>query len=224
MAEEFLHAPDVGPGVEQVRGEAVAERMGAGLAGEPGHGEMLLQQPRDTPHREPAAEFVGKHRSRCGFSTARSRGPGCQPRPDRRMRVRAHDPVTLAPPFAADPHRAVSQVEITVVDRDELPHAAACGVHQLEDRPVPQTASLPRARRREQPTNLIPREKLRQLSGSARAAERLGRIRPHPPLALAEGVETPHAGQLAGDRGRGVSGGVQPGGKPPQDHAGGVAR
>ncbi|RLT19185.1 MAG: hypothetical protein DWI27_03120 [Planctomycetota bacterium] len=63
------------------------------------------------------------------------------------MRVRAHDPVTLAPPLAADSYRAVSQVEITVVDRDEFPHTAACGVHQLEDRPVPQAARLSRVRR-----------------------------------------------------------------------------
>ena len=62
VAEQFLHAADVGAGVEHVRGEAVAQRVRAGSRVEPGRREVLRQQPADASRREPAAAVVQKDR------------------------------------------------------------------------------------------------------------------------------------------------------------------
>jgi hypothetical protein len=138
--------------------------------------------------------------------------------------VRARDPQPLAAALPADSHRAVAEIEIGVVEIDELLDADARGIHQFQDRAVPQAPRCRRPGSGQQPGDLVGREELRQLPRPPRAAERLGRIAANPALPLAEGVEAPQAGELAGDRGRGVARGMQAGGEPPQDRAGGVGR
>ena len=63
VAEQFLDTADVGPGVEQVRGERVSERMWASAAVEAGGGEILPQHPGDASGRESSAEAVEKQRT-----------------------------------------------------------------------------------------------------------------------------------------------------------------
>src|SRR5439155_1407537 len=47
MAEQFLHAADVGAAIQQVSCKAVAERVRARARIEPRLGEILLEQPAD---------------------------------------------------------------------------------------------------------------------------------------------------------------------------------
>ena len=62
VAEEFLHAADVGAAVEQMRGEAVAERVGRSPLVEAGFAEVFFQHPGHAARRQPRAEFVGEDR------------------------------------------------------------------------------------------------------------------------------------------------------------------
>src|SRR6266568_4794955 len=58
VAEQLLHAADVGSGVEQMRGEAVPQRVRAGARIKPGECEVLFQQPADTADSQPAAAMI----------------------------------------------------------------------------------------------------------------------------------------------------------------------
>src|SRR5579885_3823161 len=58
VAEQFLHAADVGAVVEQVGGEAVPQRVRAGPRVQAGLLEVLLQQPTDAPRAEARAALV----------------------------------------------------------------------------------------------------------------------------------------------------------------------
>ena len=58
VSEQLLNAADVGAGVEQVGGEAVAKRVRAGAGRASLAGEIFLQQPADTAGRQPGAVLV----------------------------------------------------------------------------------------------------------------------------------------------------------------------
>ena len=58
VAEQFLDAPEVGPAVEQVGREAVAQGVRAGAAVEAEGGEVALEQAADAPRRQPGPVAV----------------------------------------------------------------------------------------------------------------------------------------------------------------------
>ena len=62
VAEQFLHAADVGAAVEQVRGETVSQRVGRRAPIEARLFQVLFQHPRDAARRESIAELVEKQR------------------------------------------------------------------------------------------------------------------------------------------------------------------
>jgi len=62
MAEEFLDAADVGAGIEQVRGETVADRVRAGSRVESGLSEVLFQQSADAARGQAGPVFIDKQR------------------------------------------------------------------------------------------------------------------------------------------------------------------
>ena len=64
VAQQFLHAADVGAAVEQMRGEAVPQRVRRGAVVEAGQFQILFQHPADAAGRQPPAEFVDEHRRR----------------------------------------------------------------------------------------------------------------------------------------------------------------
>ena len=49
VAQQLLHAADVGAAVQQVRGEAVAQRVRSGSRVQPRLAEVLFQHPGDAP-------------------------------------------------------------------------------------------------------------------------------------------------------------------------------
>src|SRR5262249_53583849 len=61
VAEQFLHATDVGPGVEQVRGKAMAERVRAGSRVQSSQGEIFFEQTADAANGESSAAVIEKH-------------------------------------------------------------------------------------------------------------------------------------------------------------------
>src|SRR5205807_2385143 len=58
VAEQLLHAADVGPAVEQVRGEAVPQAVRAGARVEARLGQVLGQLAADAARRQPRAVLV----------------------------------------------------------------------------------------------------------------------------------------------------------------------
>ncbi len=62
VAQELLHAADVGAAVEQVRGEAVAKCVGRSSLIEAGFAEVFFQHAGNAARREAGAEFIGENR------------------------------------------------------------------------------------------------------------------------------------------------------------------
>src|SRR5262249_57385633 len=62
MAEQLLHAADVGAAVEQVRGEAVPQAVRARARVEAGQRQIFLQEPADATHGQPGAVLVQEDR------------------------------------------------------------------------------------------------------------------------------------------------------------------
>lgn len=60
VAQEFLHAADIGTGIEQVRRETVTQRVRARPPRESRGREMLLEQSGDTADRQPSAKTIGE--------------------------------------------------------------------------------------------------------------------------------------------------------------------
>jgi hypothetical protein len=60
VAQQFLHDAQVGPAVEQVRREAVAEGVGRDTLRQPGSHTQSLETEPDSPHRKGGASMVEK--------------------------------------------------------------------------------------------------------------------------------------------------------------------
>ena len=62
VAQQFLHAANVGAAIQQVRGKAVPQRVGRGAPIETRFRQVLLQQPADAARRQSSAELVDEYR------------------------------------------------------------------------------------------------------------------------------------------------------------------
>ena len=115
VAQQFLHAADVGAAVQQVRGEAVAERVGRRALVEAGFFEVLFEHPGDAAGGEPGAELVGEDRGLAACLFARRELADCEPALERAGGVGAdrREPFLLA--FAADADDAGREIEVAVV-------------------------------------------------------------------------------------------------------------
>jgi hypothetical protein len=79
VAEEFLDAADVGAAVEEVRGEAVAERVRAGALVEAGHLEIFFQHAGNAARCQTSAEFVCEDGCFAALFFARRKLADCEP-------------------------------------------------------------------------------------------------------------------------------------------------
>jgi hypothetical protein len=201
VAQQLLHAADVGPAIQKMRGEAVSQGVRRGALVEARHLQVLLQQTADAARRQPAAELVDEHRRGGAGLLARFELPHVEPMPDRPHGERADGRQPLAPPLAADADDVGGKIHVRVVQPDRFAHAEAGRIHRLEDRPIAQPHRLIARRGFEQPAKLVRREEVRQLPRPARVPQRLGRIALTPPLASAKAKEAPQRSQPAGDRG-----------------------
>ena len=71
VPQEFLHAPNIGTAIEQMRRKAVAQRVGRSSLIEPRFAEIFFQHPGHAARRQPGAELIRKHRR---FAAGLSRG------------------------------------------------------------------------------------------------------------------------------------------------------
>jgi T5SS/PEP-CTERM-associated repeat protein len=115
VAEHLLHAADVGPTVEQVRREAVPQRVGRGPQVEPRHLQVLLERAGDAACREPLAEPIGEQRGRFPLRLARGELAVGEPLPQRLGAIRAEVREAFLPAFSADAEQPLLEVEIAVV-------------------------------------------------------------------------------------------------------------
>ena len=67
VAQEFLHAADVGAAVQEVRREAVPERVGRGATIETRGSQILFEHPADAAGGEAAAEAIDEERLSMGL-------------------------------------------------------------------------------------------------------------------------------------------------------------
>src|SRR5450759_759067 len=135
VAEQLLHAAQVGAAGEQVRGERVTEGVGAGLAAHVGAREDLAQEVVETLARERTATRVEK--DLCPASPAQQLAAAvAQVASERRGRRCAHGDHTLLVALA---HAAIEQLEgrqVALAQPQELAGAQAAAIEQLEGRQV----------------------------------------------------------------------------------------
>ena len=62
MPEQFLHATNIGPAIQQVRCKAVPKRMRCGAAVQAADFEMFFQHSGDAPRGEASPELFDEHR------------------------------------------------------------------------------------------------------------------------------------------------------------------
>ena len=198
VAEQFLHAADVGAAVEQVRGEAVSQRVRGGAPIQARLLQVLLQHPRHAARGEAVAELVEEQRA---FGTLPARqGPRSHPAHDRSHRPAAQGRQSFAAPLAADAHQPAVEVQVVVVDRHQFTDAQSGRVRRFEHRAIAQPHRFVRRRGLEQLRDLVGREEMRQLAVGPRISQRLGGILLAEPFALRKPKEAPQCGQMARHR------------------------
>ncbi len=206
VAQKLLHAADVGPPVQQVRGKTVPQRMRRGAAVQPAKLQVFFQHPPYAPRGQAPSEFVDEHRRRRTRRLARTEFPHAQPPPQRPHGVRTHRREPLAPPLAADPRalRPRNPCRRRLVPPPRSPAA----------RP---NTWFPGSPGREFPSNhysaeiraSAPMSSAERKCGSERPLrripQRLGRIRFRPTFALPKAKKTPQRRQAPCNRRLGVA-------------------
>lgn len=61
VPQQFLDAADVGPAVQEVRGEGVPQGVGTGAGVEGGGLDVFFEQPPDAPSRQSLSKSIGEH-------------------------------------------------------------------------------------------------------------------------------------------------------------------
>ena len=114
VPKEFLHAADVGTAIQQVRGKAVAKRVGRRALVEAVFFEVLFEHPGHAARGQPGAELVGEDRGFAACFFARRKRALVEPRFERAGSIRADrsEPFFLA--FAADANDAGREIEVAV--------------------------------------------------------------------------------------------------------------
>src|SRR6185437_3541845 len=135
VAEHLLHAAQVAAALEQVGGERVPQRVRRHVLGDPGLAGMLADELEHRLAGDPLAAVV-QEEDVAALEPAQVGAAALQVDPGRLGRALAHrhDPLLRALPGAADD--ALGEVDVGDAQGDELGHAQAGAVEQLEHRPV----------------------------------------------------------------------------------------
>jgi hypothetical protein len=201
VAEHLLQRPQVAAAGEQVRGERVAQRVRAHAVVQPDGAGVALD--------DLVEPLAGKARA-----AAVDEDPRLVAQPDERRPPAFEVGARGGDCLAADRHEALlrslpacpqdagAQVEVAQLEPRGLGGAQAAGVHQLEQRPVPQRRRPRPARGAEQLGDLVPAEDLGQPLALARRAQVGGRVVRECLLAAQVAVERAQARRLALQRRR----------------------
>jgi hypothetical protein len=138
MPQQQLHRAQVGAVVEQVRGEGVAQRVRRQRRGDAGHTRVALDDGPEHHARHAGAargdeQVVGLLR-RPRMAPRASAGSA----PASRLRLGAERHQALLAALAHHPQHAFVQAQLKGLERDQLAHAQAAGVHQLQHGAVAQ--------------------------------------------------------------------------------------
>src|SRR5919109_1135501 len=201
VAEHLLHRSQVAAPREQVGGEGVTQRVRADAIGEPGRDGVAADDLVEALAGQRAAAEIDEH-MRFGGPLHQA-GPSplevCAQRLRGRLADRHHALLRALPPRT---EHTLLQVDVGQLEPDRLRSAEAAGVHQLEQRTVPQRGRLRASRLREQSVDLPASEDVGQLTRAPRRAQRGGGVRIQQAFPAHVAVEGAQAGGLPVDRRR----------------------
>src|SRR5919109_1339125 len=176
VAEHLLHRSQVAAPREQVGGEGVTQRVRADAIGEPGRDGVAADDLVEALAGQRAAAEIDEHMRFGGPLHQAGPSPleGCAQRLHGRLADRHHALLRALPPRT---EHTLLQVDVGQLEPDRLRSAEAAGVHQLEERTVPQRGRLRASRLREQAVDLPAGEDVGQLTRAPRRAQRGGGVR-----------------------------------------------
>ena len=137
MAQQLLDGTEVGPCVQQVRGEGVAQGVGRNFSGDGGSLQRLVEKAPHAAHVQPGAPEVEKDRLLAHARARLQSAPAAQVLPHGLYCLGAHRHHALLPSFPPDPHHPLAQIQVIEIQRREFGDAHPGGVEQLQDGPVP---------------------------------------------------------------------------------------
>ena len=195
MPEHLLQRAQVAAAGEQVRGEAVAQRVRAHLRSEPGGRGVALHDLVEPLAGQAAAALVDEQ-ARLPAVADQSPAPALEVGGERAGRSGAdrHEPLLGA--LAAGAQDAGLEVDVTRLELDRLRRPQPACVHRLEQRAVAQRGRLGTTRLAQQLGDLVAAEHLGQLAALLRRAQVRGRIARQLRTAAQVAVERPQARDL----------------------------
>ena len=173
MAEQFLHAAEVGPAIQQMGGEAVPQGVRAGRVDQAGTQQLPLQQAAHAPRRQPAPRAGSGTWRSSRRSSAAAAGPTGRaiPTPSRRSDRAARVGPCRGPGPAPVSHRVV-QVQAHQLARPASRRRRVSRASPGRGPPAPFDRH-----RVQQPDHLVDAKQSRQppgLLGVAKAGRRVG--------------------------------------------------
>src|SRR6266513_2869132 len=206
VTQQLLYRPQIGAGVEQVRGERMAQGVNVQVAA----ARQGAQQPPDrelhAPRREPPPPPAHEHRpavERSGEARAQGVAPPVVAA-QRASRVAPDRNEPLLLPLAAHFHLVRDQVHVRLVQPRQLGEADARRVEQLEHGEIPRLREparrRPALRLGEHLLDLGAVEERGERALELRRARRLRGVHLQPARRMQESVERPQRRERAGGR------------------------
>ena len=173
MAEQDLDDADVGAVLEQVRGEAVPQRVRADVLAQPGRDRGRLDDPAELAGGDgPCRVLAGEQPASRPHDALLP--PFLPPGPEQPQQVgREQGMATAAALAALDLDEHALAVDIADLERGHLSHAQAGAVGDRERGPM-----LEAGRRRQQARDLVKAEHDREFARVAQADQLAGQVRP----------------------------------------------
>ncbi len=114
MAQQFLHAADIGPAIQEVGGKAVPQGVGAGPLVQPGDFQVLLQHAAHAAGGQPTAKTVDEQGRSVPLRLALGQVTDLQRRLEGPRGERADGRQPFATSLAADPYQTRGEVQVGV--------------------------------------------------------------------------------------------------------------
>lgn len=133
MAQKFLDAADVSPPVQQVRGEAMAERMGRSAPIQAGGAQVFFQHPSDAAGGQAPAKAVDEDRRSRAGRLARMQAADGQPAAQGAGSKRSDGSEAFLAAFAAHAEDFGPEVYVAFVEAHQFADAESRRVHGFEN-------------------------------------------------------------------------------------------
>ncbi len=205
MPKQLLDAAQVRPAVQQMRGEAVAQRMRRrALADADARGPCAQPPAHVAGAQRPPGLAQEQHIRRIGPCSARERRTSpLQVEPHRRHRRLSHRHQPRLAPLSLHPQLLSVVVHVRPAQRHDLLGSQPARICQLEHRAVAQVQWTRRRDAFEQPGGLTRTQHTRKMGGSSRRGHQVGRVLGDPPVLALACEQRAQRRQLAGRGARG---------------------